>query len=79
MFGVPFGACTSWGNCALSESRYVRPMLLGKWKSGRGSTLGVPSCAGLSTFVWAWARTTLQWLEASHPSRTATRIVAAVR
>ena len=42
-FGAPFGACTGCGNCGLSESRYVRPTLPGKWKSGRGSTSGVPA------------------------------------
>jgi len=41
MFGAPFGACTGCGNCAGSESWYVRPTLPGKWKSGRGRTLGV--------------------------------------
>src|SRR5262249_6141163 len=42
MFGAPCGACTGWGNCAGSESRYVRPISPGKWKSGRGRMLGVP-------------------------------------
>src|SRR5262249_45822500 len=39
-FGAPLGACTGCGNCGLSESRIVRPTLPGKWKSGRGSTVG---------------------------------------
>src|SRR5262245_14763317 len=40
-FGAPFGACTGCGNCGGSESRYVRPTLPGKRKSGRGSAVGV--------------------------------------
>src|SRR5262245_38210878 len=33
--GAPFGACTGCGNWGGSESRYVRPTVPGKWKSGR--------------------------------------------
>src|SRR5215472_14836609 len=46
MFGAPAGACTVFGNWAGSDSRYVRPISPGKWKSGRGNTSGV-AFAGL--------------------------------
>src|SRR5262245_15911996 len=54
-FGAPCGACTGCGNCGGSESRYVRPTFPGKWKSGRGSTLGVED-GGVSALGFSWAR-----------------------
>jgi hypothetical protein len=57
-FGAPLDACTGCGNCAGSESRYVRPTFPGKWKSGRGSTLGVPPVCAKLVFASASSATT---------------------
>src|SRR5262245_64497653 len=71
-FGAPFGACTGCGNCGGSESRYVRPTLPGKWKSGLGSTLGVLPVGAGSSFL-SWARAGVSRPEAvSQPSRAPT-------
>src|SRR5206468_1186012 len=52
MLGAFLGDCTGCGNCAGSESLYVRPTLPGKWKSGRGKTVGVREVGSGLGFSW---------------------------
>src|SRR5262245_46300894 len=68
-FGAPLGGWTGCGNCGLSESRMVRPTLPGKWKSDRGSTVGVPPAEGVSALGLSSARAVANLPEAaSQPS-----------